>query len=336
MKRTFVLTVSILLLLLLAACGGTETTGDGVEGSSDSQGSDSGSVGDSGAVPEEKVRLTEDYSGALPVQTQLAVGIMQLEETELAVDEALAAEMLPLWRAVQSLSNSDTTAPAEINAVLNQIQDTMAPEQIRAIADMKLTDESLTELIEEGGLAFGPGGLGGSARGVVAASGGFPGGGFGGGPPGGFAGGGPGGGGFAGGGPPGGFGNLSEDDIATRQAQFEAGDFSAFQGRALMGAVLRLLEVKTGEAPAAGEGGIFGSVFEIVSEETGLSAEEIQELMSEGATLAEIIADNGGDLESVEAALREAFSSLPRFEDQDIEEQISDFLNNPLFSGAGE
>ena len=113
---------ALLLILLLAACSSpTVSTAD-----------DDGIDSDSG--PEQlqtlTARLSDDYGDALSVQGQLALGTLQLEETELAVDEALAAELLPLWRAAQSLANSDTAADAEVKAVINQIQDTMTPEQV--------------------------------------------------------------------------------------------------------------------------------------------------------------------------------------------------------------
>ena len=86
--------------------------------------------------PEQAVRLRADYTDALSLQGQLALGILQLEETDLAIDETAATELLPLWQALQSLMNSDTTAAIEIDAVVNQIQESLATDQIQAIADM--------------------------------------------------------------------------------------------------------------------------------------------------------------------------------------------------------
>ena len=95
-------------------------------------------------------------------------------------------------------------------------------------------------MIESGELAFGRGNPGGSrAEGTGGGSGGgLPGGGAGRG-----AGGGPGG--LPGGSPDG----MSEDDIATRQAEFAEGGSVAFKDRFLTGAVVRMLQTKTGEAP---------------------------------------------------------------------------------------
>jgi hypothetical protein len=318
MKKWTILLLATITLLVLSACNSSaepsaaaETTG---ETASEPQAAE-----ESG-----NIRLAATSAGDLSLQGQLALGTLQLEDTDLAVDQALAGDLLPLWQVLQSLANSDTTAEAELAAVVNQIQDTMDPAQVQAIAAMELTEERLNTMLEEGELAFG-----GGFRGAGGPGGedGAPGGGgfFRGGPPGGPGGGGPGGGGFFGGRPGG--GNLSEDDIATRQAQFEEGDFAAaFQGRILTGAVIRLLQEKTGQAPDQTRGGLFNTVFTVVSEETGLSPQEIREQLSEETTLGEIVEANGGDLEAVRTALVEAFGQLPNADEFDAEQLADDWL----------
>lgn len=94
--------------------------------------------------------LNNNYENALSVQGQLALGTIQLAEDELAVDETQAATLLPLWRALQSLSTSDTTSSLELTAVVNQIQANMSAEQIRAIAAMTLTDEDIAAVMQDG------------------------------------------------------------------------------------------------------------------------------------------------------------------------------------------
>jgi hypothetical protein len=270
------------------------------------------------------VGLAEDYGDALSVQGQLALGTVRLEETEWAVSEAQAAELLPLWRALQSLSNSDTTAAAELEAVVDQIQETMTPEQVEAIAAMALTTETLTALMESGELGppgMGPnmmvmegeGGPAGASFSVEGPAGGFAGGG----PPGGGGGGpvvfeiGPGGpppGGAAGAGPDMMFsGEMSEEDMATRQAAFEGGDF---QERLLMGLTIRLLAEKTGEVIEMPGAAIADTVWQVVSEATGLSVEELQAQTAEGQTLAEIIEANGGDVAAVQERLAAALEEV--------------------------
>jgi len=329
-KSIVIFLVALIGLLVLVACSGSdEATGDNGGQSVNNNQEQTSTGNDSQSTAPERVRLSADYNNALSPQGQLALGTLHLEEGNLAIDETAAAELLPLWQALQSLSNSQTTAAVEIDAVVNQIQDSMTAEQIAAIAGMKLTEESLTTLIEEGDFAFGRGALGGAGRDVPGEDG-FPGGGFpGGGLPGGEPGGRPGGG-FGGGPGGGGFGDLNEDDIATRRAEFAEGGFGDIQERVLVGAVVRILQVKSGEAPE--RFGIFDTVFTVISEETGLSVEEIQTQTAEGISLAELVEANGGDLEAVKALLIEAFNELPNAADLDAEQMAADWLGLPADS----
>ncbi|TEU00760.1 MAG: hypothetical protein E3J30_02105 [Anaerolineales bacterium] len=188
MKKVKFLGVLVSLTLVLAACGGT-----------------SGAANNAASV------LNEDYPDALSVQTQLTLGTLKLEETNLAVDSEQAAELLTLWQAIRSLSLSDITAEGEIQAIVNQILETMSAEQLEVIAAMELTQEGIFELTQELGIARG-GDLTteGDPR-SSAPDGTFPGPGGG---QGGGQGGGPGGGGF------GEFeGELDPEQIATLQAE---------------------------------------------------------------------------------------------------------------------
>lgn len=278
----------------------------------------------------ESLRLTDDYSDALSIMTQLALGTIQLDETDLAVDETLAAEILPLWQAAQSLSNSETAASVEVDAVLNQIQDTMTSAQVKAIAAMALTADSMTELLESGaitlGRGFGQGQGDGGEGGFTPPAGFVPG--QGGGPGGGGGGlGGPGGGGF--GGPDGG-GNLSEADIATRQAELAAGGgFDAIQDQALVGAVVRLLQTKTGESVENPRGGIADAVYTAVSDTIGISVEAIQTELAGGNTLVALIEANGGDVTAVREAIIANLNELPNAADLDVEQIADGWLSEP-------
>lgn len=318
-RKAYLWLLGELALLLLAAC----SPGD----------ADVATEPDATTAP----RLNTDYEDALTVQGQLALGTLQLDETEMAVDETQAAELLPLWQALQSLGNSDTASSVEIDAVINQIQDTMTPDQMQAIADMALTTESFTELADSGafGRVAGFGGFFGGSDGDGNSGGGFPGG-FARGEPGG---GGPGGGVFRqefGGFPGGGFagGNFDEDALATRQAQFADNDGN-FQDRIITGFVIRLLQTKTGEAsefPVANPAGIIMSA---VSEATGLSNADIRAQMAEGSTLADVITVNGGIVSEVRDNIIEALNALPNAAELDAEQLADDWLNGN-FGQAGE
>jgi hypothetical protein len=194
--------------------------------------------------------LSEGYEGALPVQTQLIVGTLQLEESETAVTREQAAVLIPLWKAVRSLSSSDTAAQAELEALMDQVQETMTAEQLQAIAAMQLTQEDLFGVMQE--LGIGPVGAeggdqvfqfdGGQASGEGQASGGGPPEGFvfEGGPPEGFQGGGPGGGQLF-------TQDLDPDQVATLEAQRgSGGGIGARAGQFLIEPLLEMLEAKAG------------------------------------------------------------------------------------------
>ena len=156
--------------------------------------------------------LNEDYPDALPVQTQLTLGTLKLEDTDHAVDSKQAAELLTLWRAVLSLGTSDITAEGEIDAIVSQILETMSSTQLETIAGMELTQEDIFEVTQELGFARGgdltaEGDPDGSSQDRI-----LPGGN----PGDGLPGGGPGG----GGGRPEGFGqDLDPEQIATLRAE---------------------------------------------------------------------------------------------------------------------
>lgn len=116
----------------------------------------------------------------LPIATQLIIGTFKLEGTDLAVTAEQAKELLPLWQVYQDLLTSDTAAQEEIDALVEQVQETMAAEQLQAITDMNLTQRDVRSVMQER--------MGVSQRSNVSSGDGntgFPGGGFGG-PPDGF------------------------------------------------------------------------------------------------------------------------------------------------------
>jgi hypothetical protein len=198
--------------------------------------------------------LTDTYTDAIPVESQLIVGTINLEGTDNAVDVDMAQQLLPLWQTLQSLENSDAAAAEEKNAVLEQIQETMAPAQIQAIRDMQLTQQSMLEVMQKQGMMMFGNRSGTSLTGTPSFQGdGFTGGGFapdagaggtfsqdGGASPGGP----PSDGAVPGGGFAGGNGqNLSQEQIATlRAGRTQNGGGRSSQG--LINALIQFLEQK--------------------------------------------------------------------------------------------
>ena len=183
MKKTTIFLTSLILILILAACGGTAE-----EASTDvavvADVNDVAEPADTSAVVAEDttaveaevaeeqadiveevradsgtaVALTDDFAeNALPIRTQLMVGTLKLENTSLAVSPEQASELLVLWQASNALSRSGTGAQEEILAVINQIERAMTPDQIAAIAEMKLTREATQAMSQELGLSMGGG-----------------------------------------------------------------------------------------------------------------------------------------------------------------------------------
>ena len=161
MKNKLLLTTiaSLIIVLALSACGGSADVTTNAEENNESSPVESLS-NDASSKAESSPGIGEDFQDALPISAQLGFGTLLLEDSEYAVDPLQAAELLPLWKAARSLNQSETVAEAELEAVFNQIQDTMTSAQIAAISNMQLTGEEMAQLMEDLGLSFGFGGGG--------------------------------------------------------------------------------------------------------------------------------------------------------------------------------
>ena len=140
MKKIF-LPLVFLFALLLASCSGTAapapTTGSDIYVSQN---------------------LPDDYEGALAVRNQLALGTLELIQTDLAISAEQAQTLLPLWQALRSTQQAGGTAQAEVSALLTQIEAAMKPEQLQSIASMKLTFTKMQEWATANGITMGSGG----------------------------------------------------------------------------------------------------------------------------------------------------------------------------------
>jgi hypothetical protein len=216
MKKTFI--TVLLLTLILTACGASSTQ------RANPAGDTNGNNGSFGTAP-------------LPLAMELVVGTFKLEGTDNAVTAEQAAKLLPLWQVYKDLSASTSAAQEEIDALAQQIQETMTPEQVQAITDMKLTRREIFQTMQDLGIA--------SANRPNASGTPRPGGN-------GFGGGAPGGGAPGGGAPGGGQGfnngeNLSPQQIATFQARRSQNGGSGQLNRippALYDALIKLLQSK--------------------------------------------------------------------------------------------
>lgn len=115
MKKGILIAIASVLIFALAACGSTPVT---------------------------STSATET-TNTLSAEGQLLIGTLKLEGTDRAVTAEQAATLLPLWQALQSLSNSDTTAVEELDAIVKQIKTAMTSDQIDSITAMGLTQSDL-------------------------------------------------------------------------------------------------------------------------------------------------------------------------------------------------
>jgi len=252
MKKNILIVTLLVLALALAACGGSANTAANTD-SAAVQGTPMPASSSSDAQPAASDGTPQPgmpFQGERPDSMALAYGIFQLEDSDVPIDAAQAAKLLPLWKAARSLSASDTAATAEIEALWKQIRSTLTTEQQQLIDSAELTPEQFAALGEKYGITmgFGPGGgqMDESTRATVEAlraSGQMPQRGQGGGMglgPGGEAGmivGGPGGGEFASGG----------DPSAMQTAVAENGGFRGARmglNSALLDAIITFLEGK--------------------------------------------------------------------------------------------
>jgi hypothetical protein len=128
MKKNFI-TILILFAITLTACGASTSSTP-----TDSNGNSSNTA-------------------PLPLAMQLVVGTFKLEGTDNAVTAEQAAQLLPLWQVYKDLSASSSAAQEEVDALAEQIQGTMTPQQVQAITDLKLTRRDIFQTMQDLGVA---------------------------------------------------------------------------------------------------------------------------------------------------------------------------------------
>ncbi len=140
------LMISLLLLIasILTACGGSSAAADAA-----APATGTGTPSGQGFQQVTSAYLNRNYDNELSVTMQAALGTMKLEGTSNAVTADQAAKLLPLWQATQSDAIQN---PTEINAVYKQIENTMTPAQMQAIAVLKLTRTELQSWAQSQGI----------------------------------------------------------------------------------------------------------------------------------------------------------------------------------------
>lgn len=97
--------------------------------------------------------LTASYPGALSASSQLMLGILRLEGSDNAITSEQAKALLPV---LQSLQGQSLKAEAERSAVWASVEAQLTPAQIKAIADMRLTQDDLQTWMRDNSQTPGP------------------------------------------------------------------------------------------------------------------------------------------------------------------------------------
>jgi hypothetical protein len=126
-RKSLRTSILLALILILAACSTPSITGLSKIFSTASQSQSS------------------DIS-KLTLQNKLGIGILNLENTNLALTTDQATTLLPLWKAVKTLSSDKTVTDSEISALYAQIQEDLTTEQLQAIEKTTWTTADLTTL----------------------------------------------------------------------------------------------------------------------------------------------------------------------------------------------
>jgi hypothetical protein len=126
-KKALFISIILALAASLAACSSVSVAGVSASLLSSSQS-----------------RLNSSSSQA--VESKLAIGTLKLEGTDLAITATQANTLLPLWKAVRSLSNDSNTTATEMAALYAQIEESMTAEQLKAIQDVTWTQADVSSL----------------------------------------------------------------------------------------------------------------------------------------------------------------------------------------------
>ena len=124
-------------------------------------------------------------NGDFPEIAKILLGSFLLENTDYAITSEQASTLLPLWKGLNALLSSDTITDTELNGLYKQIENAMTKDQLAQIDSMDINQESMRTVMDQIGLGGGQGGPGQ-------------------------------------GGPGGNSGDLTEEQVATLQAEREA------------------------------------------------------------------------------------------------------------------
>lgn len=148
--KTKIITIFALIVLLLSACSGTGTEENISNSNQESLNESRGlSMDDTEDQLDDNLGEEETDSVQLSTQMRLILGSMSLDEVGLDLSYDQANSLLPLWKVMRNLLGSDTSASAEIEALLNQIQSELTQEQANWVENFSLNQEEYQAILAE-------------------------------------------------------------------------------------------------------------------------------------------------------------------------------------------
>jgi len=150
MRKLIMLTLIIVLGIFATACDSSDTiVDDNVVTTVQKSSSKVNTTSDT---------INVDYENALTLRNQLNLGILKLEDNpDLAITPEQATQLIGLWQGLTALTKSGTGATVEVDAMLNQIENTLTDEQRQAIVDMHLVQDDIQAVAQAWGLSIGNG-----------------------------------------------------------------------------------------------------------------------------------------------------------------------------------
>ena len=160
MKRIHYIILVLIIASTLTACGSADQkteSGNLVEPTPNNLNAPAITVSTNPAEVSQKNTINYEYEGALSNRLLLAFGTLKLAETTYPITVEQAPQMLMLWQALENLSQSGTSAEAEVNAIMSQIELLFTSEQISSINAMALTQAELQTWAQTNGITVGSG-----------------------------------------------------------------------------------------------------------------------------------------------------------------------------------
>ena len=98
--------------------------------------------------------LNTDYTDAVSVVEQLLTGTFMLADTNLSLTGEQKTQLITLWTSLKGATQNSATQE-QTDAILQQIESTLTAEQVKAIADFKITRQSMMSVLQDKGVTMG-------------------------------------------------------------------------------------------------------------------------------------------------------------------------------------